>query len=181
MNHDNAVEIRRAAVADIPAIARVHVDVWRSAYRGIVPDAYLDGLAYEGRERMWRSVLGEYADRHVAYVADHGAEGVIGFALGGDTEEPGFDAELMAIYVLDRFQQRGIGRRLVAAVAADLAARGERSLVLWVLADNPSRRFYEAIGGRLVRSKMEEIGSARLEEVAYAWEALSTLAGPTAH
>lgn len=180
MNDENGVEIRRAAVADIPAIARVHVDVWRTTYRGIVPDAYLDGLAYEGRERMWRSVLGEFADRHVAYVAEHDAEGVIGFALGGETGEPGFDAELMAIYLLDRFQRRGIGRRLVAATAADLAASGKRSLVLWVLADNPSRHFYEAMGGRPLRTTTIELGGAHLEEVAYAWDDLSILVDPAA-
>ena len=180
MSQSGAIEIRRATVEDIPAIARVHVDAWRTAYRGIVPDEYLDGLTYEGRERMWRSVLGEFADRHVAYVADHGTEGVIGFALCGETREPGVDAELFAIYLLDRHQRRGFGRRLFAAAAADLLAQGRRSLVLWVLADNPSRRFYEAIGGRPLRSKSEEFGGARLEEVAYRWDDLSMLVGQEA-
>jgi hypothetical protein len=47
------VNVRRARLQDAAAIARVHVDAWRSTYRGIVPDEHLDGMSYERSKRNW--------------------------------------------------------------------------------------------------------------------------------
>jgi len=43
-----AIEIRRATPSDLAGMARVHVETWKTSYRGIVPDAHLDALTYEG-------------------------------------------------------------------------------------------------------------------------------------
>jgi hypothetical protein len=56
-----------------------------------------------------------------------------------------------------------------------LVARGFMSLLIWVLAENPSRRFYEALGGRLVRDKRETTGGVQFIEVAYAWPDARTI------
>jgi hypothetical protein len=45
--------LREARPADAAKIARVHVDGWRTTYRGIVPDDYLAALSYEAQERSW--------------------------------------------------------------------------------------------------------------------------------
>jgi RimJ/RimL family protein N-acetyltransferase len=52
-----------------------------------------------------------------------------------------------------------------------VAARGATRLHIGVLAANePARRFYEAIGGRLVGSRPYEEDGYTLEEAVYAWE-----------
>ena len=51
--------IREATHADIPAIARLHVDSWRTTYKGILPDEFLADLNYEMRERQWQRTLSE--------------------------------------------------------------------------------------------------------------------------
>ena len=71
----------------------------------------------------------------------------------------------------------GYGRLLVTQVAHDLASRGYRSLVIWVLKDNPARRFYERLGGRLAAEKVVEIGGRPLLDVAYVWPDLAVF-GP---
>jgi len=53
-----AVMIRQASLDDVPAIARVHVDTWRTTYRGLLPDEHLTRLTYEGRERLWTEAIG---------------------------------------------------------------------------------------------------------------------------
>lgn len=162
--------VREATLDDIPAIARVQVDTWRTTYRGIVPDSFLDGLTYESRERQWTAALGA-GSRTRLVVGEDDAGRVVGFAasgpeLGGD---PDYKGELYAIYIDAGAQGRGLGRRLVRAVARRLADEGMTSLLLWVLAGNPSRGFYERLGGREVRAKPIAIGGATLEEVAYGW------------
>ncbi len=76
------VTIREAVPADAPAIARVHVDVWRTTYRGIVPDDYPRTLPYKDRESMWTRVL-TATDSQVVFVAEDEHGEVIGFANGG--------------------------------------------------------------------------------------------------
>ena len=174
--------VREARPADVPGIARVHVDTWRTTYRGIVPDDYLDALSYEARERLWTRALerlaaageaGGTGNPHAGglFVAEAPGGEVVGFASCGReaTGDPQYPDELYAIYVLDAWQGQGLGRRLARAVADRLAAAGLHAMLVWVLADNPMRRFYEALGGRLLREKKVEIGGVALVEVAYGW------------
>jgi L-amino acid N-acyltransferase YncA len=164
--------IRVATPSDIRAIAEVQVDSWRSTYRGIIPDDYLDGLSYEHRERVWRVFFGSRQDGKEMFVAVDENGAVIGFACGGPQNgtTPGFQGELYAIYLRDEAKGRGHGRALLDAVARFLIANGVRSMLIWVLADNPSRKFYEACGGHEAAHKKVVIGGAELEEVGYGWE-----------
>ena len=52
------------------------------------------------------------------------------------------------------------------------------SMLVWVLKQNPARRFYEALGGAQLRSKLIELGDASLEEIAYAWKDIHQLIRP---
>lgn len=164
------MNVREAAPADIPAIARVHVDTWRAAYRGIVPDDHLDGLSYADRERLWTVAL-KPSNPTVVSVAEDEAGRVVGFAAGGPERsgDPDHRGEVYAIYVDASAQGHGLGRRLVADIARRLAGAGLTSLLIWVLADNPARGFYEALGGRYVRAQPVAMGDATLDEVAYGW------------
>jgi ribosomal protein S18 acetylase RimI-like enzyme len=170
---DSAIVVREAVCADAEAIARVHVASWRTTYRGIMPDAVLDGLSVAERQGMWEQQLCEGRSDLCIYVAASTEAQVIGFASGGrpQAEIPGYDAELHTVYLLAEHQGKGVGRRLMGAVARCLHARGARRLVLWVLADNqPSRRFYEGLGGVVVTQQPFEIGGATLDEVAYGYD-----------
>lgn len=48
--------VRPANFKDAPAIAKVHVEAWQSAYRGQIPDFYLDSLSVAGRTKSWEKV-----------------------------------------------------------------------------------------------------------------------------
>lgn len=184
------INVREARPADAAAIARVHVETWRTTYAGILPDAYLAGLSAAEREQVWRRVLvsdpdGEpgtegHAPRPpVILVAEDPEEGVVGFAAAGPPRQtPGFDAEVYAIYVLQPHQGRGAGLQLTREAVARLVAEGMRSLVVWVLADNPACGFYEALGGRLVGTRMTEIGGTAYLTNAYGWQDMRALAAP---
>ena len=61
----------------------------------------------------------------------------------------------------------------MASAMRELNRRGFSSMLLWVLKDNlPSRKFYEAVGGKYLREKPMVIGNQTLIEVAYGWENL---------
>ena len=174
--------IRAAARGDAASIARVHVDAWRSTYAGIVPQTFLDELSYARREAFWAGVLDESGTDHGLFVAQDPKEGIIGFAHGAPERpaRPDYAGELYAIYVLKAFQGRGVGRDLVLAVVDWFIGHGIRSMLVWVLVDNPSRRFYERMGGRQLDTKRIDLGGAALDEVAYGWSDVTTIrAGAT--
>jgi GNAT superfamily N-acetyltransferase len=169
--------VRALQPGDIPAVARVHVDTWRSSYSGIVPEAHLAGLSYGRCETNRIAYLEETRGETDTFVAEEETGEIAGFISGGPLREPllGYDAELYVLYVRQAAQGSGNGRRMVAALARALAGRGYRALVVWVLRDNPACQFYEHLGGQPAGEKRVEIGGKELLDVAYAWPDLARL------
>lgn len=167
------MDVRPAEVADAAAIARVHVESWRSTYAGLLPDDFLASLDQAGYDERWRRVLEGGASR--VYVATNGGGDVVGFASAGRERagESGYEGELYAIYVLSAAQRQGHGRRLVRAVVGGLRELRLRDMIVWVLRDNAGARdFYERLGGVYVRTQPITIGSSTLDEVSYGWRSV---------
>jgi ribosomal protein S18 acetylase RimI-like enzyme len=174
------MRIREAIPNDAFGIAKVKVDTWRTTYPGIVPDEILSGLSYESSERNWRTKL-ENLDRvRFSYVAEDDDGALIGFVAGGTIRDEieGYDGEIYAIYVLQDYQGKGLGRSLMSKAAQRLKSEGITSMMLWVLADNPTRHFYEALNGILIAEKEIEIGGTLLPSVGYGWQTLEIFNGP---
>jgi ribosomal protein S18 acetylase RimI-like enzyme len=165
--------IRTAIPDDCAAIAHVHIEGSRTTYRGIVNDDYLDALSHEKRTAQW---LKNLEQDQITLVAENENHVVVGFADGGPerTGRTDYRGELYAIYLLEECRRQGLGRRLVERIFESLVKAGMDSVLIWVLADNPCRRFYEALGGKLVGEKEIEIGKQRLRQVAYGFH-LGTL------
>jgi GNAT superfamily N-acetyltransferase len=170
------MQIRQALRDDIPGIARVHVDTWRSNYRGLVPHDFLAGLSYEQSEQTWHWIFdySESTDGNFTFVAEDKTCSTVGFANGGPerTGDPEYKGELNAIYILKSAQRRGAGRALVHAVVDGLLALKLDSMLLWVLAENPACAFYGHLGGQPIREKHVEIGGKLVKEIAYGWKDL---------
>lgn len=170
--------VRIATPDDADAIERVRTDTWRATYRGLMPDAVLDALGYDGSRRR-QQMAAMPADRF-ALVAEHDGL-LVGFAYGGSSrgEEPAHPGEIYAIYVLPSHQGHGHGSALTRRGASELLARGWRGMLIWVLRENhPSRRFYERMGGRHLRDRDtdREIAGVTITESGYAWDDVSGLA-----
>ncbi len=168
------IAIRAAGINDAVDIAHVHVESWRTTYSGIVSGAYLAGLDETLRAQLWSEWLRGEA---LVFVAEWDGR-IVGFAHGGANREPleSCDAELYSIYLLRDAQKRGIGAGLLRAMANALMERKFKSMAVWVLEQNRSRNFYEKTGAHMARSKVIEIGGAKLMEVAYVWTDLKALA-----
>lgn len=139
--------IRPATGNDAPAIGRVHVESWRSAYRGLMPDAVLDGLSVEQRANFWGSVI-ERSRKQFVFVATDEQGNIVGFVNGGLEREKDalYTAELYALYLLQECQGHGYGRALMGAMAK-VVKQDHNAMLFWVFSTNPARGFYEALGG----------------------------------
>ena len=171
------VVIRPSTIDDAVGIERVHALSWQSTYRGIVPAEFLDSIEIDVWAERPRRNMAQDPEEFVSYVAVVENE-IVGWALGGPNREASseFSSELFTIYLLPNYLRRGVGRKLITAVARSLVASGSGSMLVWVLAKNwPARKFYETLGGTYVSKQEITTGGASLVEVAYEWSDLSAL------
>ena len=181
MASGTAYLVRVADFDDAAGIGDVHVVGWRSAYRGILPDDYLDGMSDIRHAAFWAEVLDNENRAGATFIAEaEGGDGIVGFADCGPDREAKDPAvgEIFALYVVPKWQRRGVGRTLVEACAGHLAVGGASALVIRVLERNEGAcAFYEALGGTLVGQHRIAVAGARLVEASYRWDDIGILAG----
>jgi ribosomal protein S18 acetylase RimI-like enzyme len=187
------ISVRRARPSDAPQIGAVHVAAWRSAYPGILPDHYLAGMSVPRMAANYEMMI--RAGEGVFVAAETGppppgttpnglplppgapqTQRIVGFATASRTHAGALaEGEIGLLYVLDDWRERGLGRRLIRAAASHLAAGGCRSAFLWVLRDNPSRWFYQHIGGRKVAEGPIRFAGRELVQTAFLWDPIERL------
>ena len=175
------IRIRRAKRDAAPAIGRVHVETWQAAYAGLLPDAMLVGMSDVRQSAWWSRVLSDPGEARGVFVADDEEMGVVGFGSCGPARDlpEGLDGrevrvgEVYTLYVEPDFQNRGLGRRLLDALFRQLKADRCDTAVLWMLAENPTRFFYEGLGGERVGERIDTLSGVDVEEIAYAWRSLT--------
>jgi len=164
------IQLRRATPEDAAALAAVEVNCWRVAYRGLMPDAFLDGLSETEKATAWRQNLLKHglSGRKRVWVAP-GDTGIAGFVRVGPVMDESEVGLIYLLYVLPEHWRRGLGTALMQAGMQELWDLGMREAILWVLRDNlRAQRFYEQLGwtpdGRTVS---EDYGDTLLEALCY--------------
>ncbi|MFT3966800.1 MAG: GNAT family N-acetyltransferase [Sphingobium sp.] len=169
------IAIRRAVEGDLPQIGRVVVDAWRSTFAGRLPADFLDAMSCAHQtERHRRAFARPEARYHVASVGDGP---VIGFASGGPSRHGDFpqENEVYAIFILEAYQRRKIGRALFGAVVDDLKGTDRKGLIVLALAKNPNLGFYEGLGGVQAMATPLTLGSETVDQFAYLWDDIPAL------
>jgi ribosomal protein S18 acetylase RimI-like enzyme len=169
MPHADFKSIRPATIDDVRDIARIQVETWRSAYRGIISDEYLAGLSIEKRTEGWTRMISEAATDTLVIQKDGQTLGWISFGCSRDEDRKG-QAEVYAIYLDDAQRGKGLGRLLMAEAEAKLAAKlpTATQVSLWVLEPNTAARgFYERIGYQNQSHKPITLGKESFCELRY--------------
>lgn len=171
------IKVRSARADDAAGIARTYVESWRSAYAGILPDKVLVRLSEDRQARQWRQSIVRPRRGEFTLVAEAVGSGVVGFGSGGPARAAlPYLGEVYTLYLAPDWQGCGLGRRLMQALFSGLAHRGLGSALIWVLEANPSRFFYEAMGGLRAGERTERLWGTELPELAYGWDDVTVLA-----
>jgi ribosomal protein S18 acetylase RimI-like enzyme len=171
------LEIRRVTACDVDAVARLHTESWRSAYRGILRDEYLDGDIFAERQALWHArlqcpTLGQFGLLALNDTIE------VGFAFAFPGADARWGTLLDNLHVLP--DQRGgrIGTKLLHALTGHIITHhpGE-GLFLWVYELNTrTRAFYERLGAKKVeRAEITAPGGGRVAEWLYAWPDIEVL------
>ena len=167
------MNLRPATLADAAAIANLHAESWRFAYRGSYPDAYLDGPVFEDRAQVWNERLtSPAANQHVTLAEEAGA--LVGFACSYGDDDAQWGTLLDNLHVHPERHRQGTGRLLLAELASwCIQAYPGRGLYLWVLAQNDrAQRFYKALGATDQGTKTSTPpGGGTVTAHRYAWAA----------
>lgn len=137
----SGVRVREMALADCDRVSEIRVRGWQAAYKGLMPQSYLDALSTERDAARRRARFGQRGGAVVNLVAERAGE-VVGWACHGpyrDGEVRATDVELYAIYVDPDRTGAGVGRALLREAAERCAAAGYERMLLWVLKENRGR------------------------------------------
>jgi GNAT superfamily N-acetyltransferase len=182
--------IRDATTADLPAIAEIHASSWRAAYRGILPDAFLDGDLLEERKTRWLGIVERMGPRDNLLVATDG-ERTVGFIAGWTSVtlgcEDGYGLFIDNLHVRPDLRGNKYGESLFRALARNAMANNKTannktadakiSAYLWLFDGNaPAHRFYSRLGGRDVERQMIKIGGRTVSETRIVWDDFSLVA-----
>jgi len=162
--------IRDSTPDDPPAIARLHAANWRAAYRGLLPDSFLDGGLAEHMAACWAALPGPGWRLRVAGEAD----ALLGFAsFATDTAEGPY---LDNLHVSANARGSGLGRALMRDMAETLRDAGQGRVYLIVLKDNvAARAIYEKPGGIEGAPFDDVIGGHHIERLPVRWTTLAPL------
>jgi ribosomal protein S18 acetylase RimI-like enzyme/effector-binding domain-containing protein len=152
--------IRRAVGGDAGQLAAVHVDSWRAAYAGLVPEQVIAELSVAGREVAWRETIAAQGAMAWTLVAeragtDHARTGgearLLGFcsvlAPSRDPDDGGVAGEIAGLYVDPACWREGVGSALLTAGLAELEAAGFGEVTVWIMSGNTAaERFYAGFG-----------------------------------
>ncbi len=158
-------------------MATLHVACWREAYTVLVPDDLAKRFEVAAMILRWQEHLSK-PERFIEAAYD-GSQPVAFVNSGRPVEQlfDGMDGHIAALYVAKTHYRKGLGRMLMAHAAADWLAQGGHSISLGVLAENTqARSFYEAMGGRLVKTGFYEWHGHQLADAIYVFEDLARLA-----
>lgn len=146
---NKTMSIRLAIPEDASAIAEVHIAAWRAAYKGHMPDDFLNSLTLEQKASVWRRALQEPSPGTTLVWEQQ--QRIIGFCVYGPLRDADVrlthTGELVAINFHPHYWRRGFGTVMCQCVIDEGEKRNWESLTLWVLKENhPARRFYERLG-----------------------------------
>lgn len=169
--------LRQAVVSDAESIAYLHAESWRSAYRGILSDDYLDNGIFLERENYWQETLqAPQPERRYVLLAEQDKRPTAFVSVFLD-EEPDYGALLHNLHVLPRLKGQGLGRLLMGEAAQWTIKQNVKQMHLWVFEANiQARKFYEALGGEVVEKRLESVaGNVEREILRYFWKDVQKL------
>lgn len=164
----NQLIIRNVKKEDLRDVAEIVVEGWKTSYKDIIDNMFLDNLSVE---ETYQKRLNDYTENKFI-VAELNDE-IVGFCrykVGNNYRDkyPEVDCEISALYVKPNYKRKAIGKELINYSINDFKDNFCSKMIIWCLKDNyPSRAFYEKMGGAYCGEKNLQLGDKEYKEVGY--------------
>ncbi len=164
--------IRKMIPSDAKSVAKISINGWRLAYKGIFPDKFLNELDLEKRELNWKAGI-QNNDPDIIRIVLENQNEILSFACGRENRDtdlvPQADCELWAMYTEPSFTRQGLGNYILDSFKEEMRALGKKRMLIWCLENNIiGRSFYEKNNGILItQAKDFFIEGHSFKEVGY--------------
>lgn len=164
---DNII-IRNIEEKDIPNVVDIQINGWKSAYKGIIDDNVLNSM---NRDKRIEKRKNDYKEN--GFIVTELNNQVVGFCRYIDSNKftqdiSDIDCELLALYVKPNLKYNGIGTKMFQFVTEEFKKKHKTKMILWCLKDNePSKKFYTKMGGKIIKERTIEIGEKEYLEVGF--------------
>ena len=163
----NNVIIRKVNPSDSrKEISNIYEQSWKYAYKGIIPQEYLDSIP----KGQWCGMI-DNPNWHTLVMLDR--DKIIGTSsyCKSRFEDDKDWGEIISIYFLPEYIGKGYGKALIEQTVEELEAMGFKQIFLWVLENNHrARHFYEKCGFKSSGKYMDNIiGGKQLRELQYTY------------
>lgn len=166
---------RKAEPGDAPAMARINVATWRDSYGKFLPRQLMEELSCSQKQTEIEDFFARWEENQaVALIAEDKNGEMMAFIMAGKNHHQnlGYTGEIYNLHVAPAFQSQGIGRYLAYRVSQVFRQRNWNTMMVRALAENPSRRFYEKLGGRVIAQDVDEYRGFTAPVIAYGWNEL---------
>lgn len=138
--------IKQATIQDAKTISHIHASSWKGAYRGIIPQQYLDVL----QDDFWVNAFQSWIKaKTVTALLIYDKELAVGCIAYGKSRDEKLSqwGEIVSIYLVPEYFGKGYGCKLLKAALGDMKIAGYNDIYLWVLENNEAaKKFYERNG-----------------------------------
>ena len=171
------MKIEKASIIDAEIIADINIKVWKTTYCNILSN---DTLTKRENQRQLIIETIQNLIKTNTYLIAKVDDVPIDFILYGDLREISNleskkTGEVYAIYILENYQRKGIGKKLIDYAIKDLISKDYKNLLIWGLKDNPCTKFYEKIGGIKMHTRKISIFDDKLLENSYYFDDIKTI------
>lgn len=165
------MNIRNMDIMDISFVVDINIQMWRKTYKEIINEEVFV-MREKNREISINIIKEKLESKDNFYKVVSIDNKIVGFISYGKNRDMGEDnlGEIYAIYILEEFHKKGIGKKLLSYAKDDLKEKGYSSLVIWTLEENKNREFYEKIGGKEFSNRQIDIFGQKIKEIGYLYK-----------
>jgi len=163
---------RNGTSEDFERIANLHAVSWQQNYRDTFSAEFLDSKAYADRLHVWQQRFAYFSKNQYILLSEEEGE-LLGFICAFFDQDEIYGTYVDNLHVHFKAQGRGVGTRLMAALAKEIRSRNnDMGFYLWVLETNTSAiSFYEHLGGTAIETiEADDIGDTTFFKVRYVWK-----------
>lgn len=161
-------QIRLAVKNDIPQVARIMTDGWKTTYAGIFPDDYLSALQYDVVQQKWERFLQN--PEHFIYVACEGDK-ILAFLAGNctfSTPDCGF---IESFHSLPEARGKGLGRKLIETTLSHFRNAQKKRAMVYAIAENlRARAIYTHLGATVNKFFTDHFDGISTNSVSLIWK-----------
>ena len=162
--------IRKASINDVNGISDIVVRGWKTAYKGLIDDDFLNTVSTEEMNNKWRTYISSQNEdnRYYVYEKNDKILGIIRFGIPDDQKEEKYNAEIHVLYIDSNCKRQGIGTKLFEFAKDYFIKNNKRDLIIWCLkGNNQGINFYKKMGGRIVGERKAIVNNKEVEEIGF--------------